>query len=263
MPNATAEPLTEADIRKESVILSLEPKPQTVATPTPPTPPAKEAKPTPAVQAAKPKPKQKAKPKAAPKAEPKKAEVRTAQASQFLELGSGFRIAHKPGSAYSVLYKVVAEAGHFDAMIKSFANKPNLNEPVTARKVLARMMVPVDELETLCRSESSWQEHAGHKTALLKRKAGDGDSQAAEILKNDARASRGTWKGNIPEMVSTCVGSYAAFVNGTRGNKNVQKFADAKLLFRRFRTSDRSYVMMYPEKFEAQVEKALKKAYGA
>lgn len=256
MPVAT-EPLTEAEQKRESVILSLEPmapKAVAVATPTPPQPPETEAAVTkrPKMQAKK--PQLKSKPKGKP--------VAIDTQSQFLELGEDYRIAHKPGSAYSVLYKVVAESGHFASVAKTLAGKPDVSDSATAKRLISKMLVPINELETMCRSESSWQEHASHKTEILKEKATAGDAQASGVLKNAARSSRGAWKGNIPEMVSTCVGSYAAFVNGTKGNKNVAKFADAKLLFRRFKTTEGSYVMMYPEKFERTVEKALKKVYG-
>jgi hypothetical protein len=250
------EPQTEAEIKRESVIFSLEPKPP-VATPSP-SHKETESKPIQAKVRSKPKPKVA---KGKPKGPSKSAKVVEVQ-SQFLELGEGFRIAHKPGSAYSVLYKVVAESGHFSATVKTLDGKPDLGDVATAKKLLSRMLVPIDELETLCRSESSWQEHATRKTSLLKEKADEGDEQASNVLKNAARASRGAWKGNIPEMVSTCVGSYAAFTKGTQGNKNVLKFADAKLLFRRLRTTEGNFVMMYPMKYEKSIEKAIKKVYG-
>jgi hypothetical protein len=267
MPVVT-EPLTETEAKRESVILSLEPRPIAVATATP-TIPEKSVVPIPpdpeelevATEEPTLKKKKSVKTVKLIKTEPKE-EIIVDTKSQFLELGEGFRIAHKPGSAYSVLYKVVAENGHFASTVKTLSAKPDLNDAVVAKKLISKMLVPIDELETMCRAESSWQEHAAHKTEVLKEKEKAGDEQASGVLKDPGRSVRGSWKGNISEMVSTCVGSYAAFTKGTKCNKNVQKFADAKLLFRRFKTTGGSYVMMYPEKFERQIDKAIKKVYS-
>ena len=196
--------------------------------------------------------------------------------SQFLELGSGYRIAHKPGSGYSTFYRVVAEKGHFTEIASSLeSGKVNVNDPATANKLLDRMLVPVDKLEEYCRTDASWREHADKKTENLTAKAKDGDGQAKGILANNARCSAGAWSGNIAEMISTCVGYYNHLLDGATGlpkrrsrkkkdagkpNKNVLKFQEAEIVFRRFpqgKTGDKSFVMMFPEKFIDVVKTAI------
>lgn len=232
------------------------------------------------------KPKPKAAPKRKPAAQKPKASDRKS-AGQYLELGCGYKIAHKPGSGYSTFYKVVASRGHFEEVVKALeAGKYNLNDANQANELLEKMLVPVDKLETYCRSDSGWKDHASKKTAQLEEKSKKGNSQAKQILKNEARCNEGEWSGNIPEMVSTCVGFYNFLVqleshNGylsdckKKGkkpdpknpsskppelNKNVKKFQEAGLVFRRFplsKSSEKSFVLMYPEKFVDAVKTAI------
>lgn len=198
---------------------------------------------------------------------------------QFLDLGCGYRIAHKPGSAYSTFYRVVAKHGNFEEAVKALeAHKYELGDPIEANKLLEKMLVPVEKLEDFCRNDVSWKEHATKKTASLTSKAKEGDSQAKDILKNESRCAEGSWSGNIPEMISTCVGYYNYLMeisakkskkgNGKKKipkaepkpNKNVKKFKEAGLVFRRFplsKGSDKSYVLMFPEKFVDDIKTAI------
>ena len=207
------------------------------------------------------------------------AEKKRAGAGQFLELGCGYKIAHKPGSGYSTFYSVVAHKGNFEEVVKALeAGKYDLHDPIEANKLLERMLVPVDKLEEYCRADAKWKEHAEKKTEKLTEKAKEGDAQAKDILKNESRCSEGSWSGNIPEMISTCVGYYnhlmdveaAKKANKKNGkkvkmpemspNKNVKKFRESGLVFRRFpisKGSDKSYVLMFPEKFIHDVKTAI------
>jgi len=228
--------------------------------------------------------------KPAKKATPTKATVKTTkpakidkqqkkQSGQFLDLGCGFRIAHKPGSAYSTFYRVVGKHGNFEEAVKALeAGKYNLHDPIEANKLLEKMLVPVEKLEEFCRNDQNWKDHADKKTASLTEKAKEGDSQAKEILKNESRCNEGSWSGNIPEMISTCVGYYNHLMEldakadkkkkgkkkpvkaEPKPNKNVKKFKEAGLVFRRFplsKGSDKSYVLMFPEKFVNDIKTAI------
>lgn len=188
--------------------------------------------------------------------------------SCFLELGNDFKIAHKPGSAYSILYQVVATRGNFCRAVEMMDAKCDPKDAAQADTLLGLMLVPINQLEEWCRNEAGWQDYAGKRTEKLKKLADEGDKQAQSVLDNEDRSAKGEWQGNIAEMISTCVGSYAAFLKGWNGNKNVEKFSEAKLLFRRFPFKKRSqatpdcFVMMYPEKYEGVVKQALETKFG-
>lgn len=224
-----------------------------------------------------PKPKKSAKATTKPKADQKK----VAGTGQFLDLGCGYRIAHKPGSAYSTFYRVVAKHGNFEEAVKALeAGKYDLHDAIEANKLLEKMLVPVEKLEEFCRNDEGWKEHATKKTQSLTSKAKEGDSQAKDILKNESRCAEGSWSGNIPEMISTCVGYYNHLMDLSakpekkakgkkkakapkpepKPNKNVKKFKEAGLVFRRFplsKGSEKSYVLMFPEKFVDDIKTAI------
>jgi len=192
-----------------------------------------------------------------------RAAKKTSDESQFLDLGAGYKIAHKPGSAYSVFYKVVAERGHFATIAKELEdNVYDVNNKDDANKLLSKLFVPVENLSKWCRANSTWQEHADKKTELLSKKAKHGDKQAKELLKNNNRCADGEWSGNIPEIISTCVGYYNWLVEKKRGkpNKNVKKFQDAGIVVRRFplaKSSQPSFVLMFPEKYIDTIRTAI------
>lgn len=234
-----------------------------------------------------PKAKHSAKPKPEPEKPVEKATKTRAKlpkgpnSGQFLDLGGGFKIAHKPGSGYSTFYRLVAEKGHFVEIVEALkTGKYDVNNSIDANKLLDKMMVPVDRLRDYCRADQYWKDHATKKTETLTLKAKEGDKQskeqAKEILKNLTRCSDDGWKGNIDEMISTCVGYYSFLMEQRKEkkrkkekaekpedkpNKNVKKFKDAGLVFRRFPLSSKgsndSYVMMFPEKYIDQVKTAI------
>ena len=195
---------------------------------------------------------------------------------QFLELGANYKIAHKDGSGYSTLYKTVAEKGNFEKVSLDLdAGKYDPNDRDSAAKLLEKMMVPIDKLEEWCRADSSWHDHSKKKTATLTQAAGDGDKAAKNILKNDSRCLEGEWTGNVSEMFSTNVGYYSWImrqrypVDGEKPepepNKNVLKFQEAGIVFRRYplqKSSEAGFVMMYPEKHIDAVCTAILVAMG-
>lgn len=213
-----------------------------------------------------------------------------ADGGQYLPLGAGYKIAHKPGSAYSIFYSVVAEQGHFTPVAEAFENGKYsisaLKDASTAKELLDKMMVPVEKLEDACRCHPIWKEHANKKTAKLKNMVKEGDKAAKEILSNLSRCEDGSWTGNIPEMVSTCVGYYNFLIesdpevskilgqiaklkkgDGKKAapNKNVKKFEEAGIVFRRYplnKSGDRSFVMMFPKKCMEAVKQAVKTVHA-
>jgi len=201
------------------------------------------------------------------RAKPKKREGST---GQCLPLGTGYQIKHKPGSGYSTLYRVVAERGHFAEVCELLeADSVNVKDPLQAAKLLDMMMVPIDKLDEFCRNDPVWQQHAKKKTAVLLMKIKEGDEKAKEVLENETRCNHGVWAGNLPEMLSTCVGYYNYLVDvwtkdkkaPKKPNKNVKKFQEAKVVFRRYPLNkgvgERAYVMMFPEKFIKQIKTAI------
>ncbi len=192
-----------------------------------------------------------------------------------LHLGAGYEIAHKPGSGYSTLYRVVAERGHFEEVAKILeADNIDLRDQLQAEKLLNMMMVPIDKLDEFCHNDPVWQQHAKKKTTALQQKIKAGDGKAREVLENHTRCQEGVWSGNLPEMLSTCVGYYNHLIDvwkmgknaPEKPNKNVKKFQEAKVVFRRYPLNkgggERAYVMMFPEKFIKQVKTAILTARG-
>jgi hypothetical protein len=187
----------------------------------------------------------------------------------YLELGAGFSLLHRPGSAYSTLYRVVAEKGQFDETAKLLeSGRIDLTDALQANQLLEKMMVPVDRLEEYCKNDPVWQEHARRKTEKLKRQWRAGDFGAKHVLEDQSRSSDGNWSGHISEMLTTCVGFYnhligleTGFRDRSRPNKNVLKFQHASVVFRRFPLfrggGEKQYVMMFPEKFIPHVKKAI------
>lgn len=202
------------------------------------------------------------KPRRRRKVEPRKA-------NQYLDLGAGYRIAHKVGSGYSTLYRVIAERGHF-AEVASLIGKTNLKDPIEATKLLEKLMVPIDKLEEICRNDPIWQEHARKKTDALQARAKDGDETAKAVLMNQGRCAENYWSGNFAEMLSTCVGYYNWLVSKKKKpkkpNKNVDKFPEAKIVFRRYPLKkggdQKIFAMMFPEQFVPQIKQAILSAYG-
>jgi hypothetical protein len=215
--------------------------------------------------------------------------------SQFLDIGAGFKIAHKPGSAYSVFYRVVAQKSHFEEVAKGLAeDKYDVHDKEEANKLLAKMLVPVDSLDEWCRTDSGWTSHAEKKTNALASKIKEGNEKASKILENPTRCLSGSWSGNLPEIISTCVGYYNHLMGLrtkrqqvkemeakieseknatkkkalqeeldkiTKTNKNCAKFAEAGVVFRRYplhKAGEGSgFVMLFPEKFIDEIKTAI------
>lgn len=265
-----------ANAEKRTAVSKLEPDPKAKLAKLANNSKAPQAQPKPEQKPEKAKPEQKIK-------KPKfRSESKRGAISQKLPLGAGFEIAHKPGTGYSTLYRVVAQRGSFAEVAEGLkAKKYSIHDAAEARKLLDMMMVPVEKLEEYCRAEESWQKHANRKTESLTGKVATGDKQAKEILENVARCAGGTWSGNIREMVSTCVGYFNYLMKQRRlkkaglkptqsvlkkdCNKNVKKFQEAGIVFRRFplnKGAEKSYVMMFPEQFTDDIRVAIKVGLG-
>lgn len=212
---------------------------------------------------------------------------RSKSAGQYLQLGAGYQIAHKPNSAWSVFNTLLAEHGHFDKIARALEGQrytmTSLKDYATAKELLDKLMVSISKLEGLCRCHPVWKEHATKKTDVLKTRIKEGDKQAKDILGNKNRCESGTWTGNIPEIISTCVGYHSFLVYESarsdprfkpfmdildkpkKPNKNVKKFERAKVVFRRFplhKNGDRAYVMLFPDKFVNEVKRAILTVYS-
>lgn len=266
--------------KKNSAMLKLEPNPQakqaakeklaeTVQTPAAAATATATATAAPVETKAEAKAEKPAKAKGKKSSKPKE----TKDKGGLLELGAGFSIKHKPRSAYSTLYQVVAKKGSFAKVAEALGSKKyDVGVKAQADELLSSMLVPVDKLEEWCRADESWQEHAKKKTEALRDKAegGKGSKQAKSILENKARCADGKkWSGNIPEMISTCVGYYNFLIKSKRSkkppkkcNKNVKKFQEAKVVFRRFDWEDKNFVMMFPEEHVDTVRKAIETSRG-
>lgn len=194
-----------------------------------------------------------------------------------VELGAGYKIACKSGTGYATFYEVVAKHGHFEEVAQALeAGKVNVSDKAQADDLLSKMFVPSDKLEGFCRQHSNWKKYAEKRTKQLLLEAKKGTQKhkkaAQSVLGNLKRCGEdGAWTGNIPEMVSTCVGYYNFLYKPRKGskakkpNKNVMKFKEAGVLFRRYplsRTKDPVFVMMFPEKFADAVRTAIVTSRG-
>jgi hypothetical protein len=199
-----------------------------------------------------------------------------------LDLGGGYGIAHKRGTAYSTFYRIIAEKGHFVEVVALLEGKINVKDPASANKLLNLMMIPIDKIEEYCQADPAWKVHAERKTQMLLTRLKKGDKAAKDVLGNATRCTENKWTGNFREILSTCVGYFnwlrdeakratQAKAEGkpfkpTKLNKNVKKLKEAKLVIRRFPSkkggNQPAYIMLFPEKFIPQVNMALRTAKG-
>lgn len=209
-------------------------------------------------------------------------EERDKKESGHLDLGAGYWIAHKRGTAYSTFYRIIAERGHFVEIVALLEGKINVRDPILANKLLDLMMIPLDKIEEYCQADPAWKTHAERKTQMLLTRIKQGDKAAKDVLNNATRCTGNKWTGNFREILSTCVGYFnwlrdeaaratQAKIEGkpfkpTKLNKNVRKLKEAKLVIRRFPSkkgsNQQAYIMLFPEKFIPQVNMALRTAKG-
>lgn len=188
--------------------------------------------------------------------------------SQRLDLGAGYSIEHRAGSGYSIFYQVVAKHGNFAEVAADLkGEKYDVSKKSDADELISKMIVPVEKLEGWCRATPGWDAHAEKKTTILKDRIKDGDKDAKGILENKSRGDGRSWTGNILEYISTCVGYYNYLMKKRSGkkvkvNKNVKKFEEAGVVFRRFNCEKKRYVMMFPQQFVDIVKTAILTSRG-
>jgi hypothetical protein len=179
---------------------------------------------------------------------------------RFLVLGHGYKISHKPGSGYSVMMRIMAKEGHFEEVVDMLDGGFDPSDKEKALQLLSKLLVKRDVLEGVMKLDSDWRSHCMNRLSLLRARAEGGDKKAKKTLQNAARVRDGEWVGNIREIISTNKGSERC------KNNNVKKFHDAGLIFsqhpKRPHATDDVYLMLYPARHKAMVEKALEQAFG-
>jgi hypothetical protein len=189
-----------------------------------------------------------------------KADGEKGRKKQYLELGSGFRLAHKPGTTYSLFYSLLAERGHFAdtaALLRSEGFNPN--DHTQAKQLLDMMIVSIKDLETAFSESPNRMQYAKHKTKKLQQRAKSGEKHAKQMLTKGHRLEKGQWTGNLKEIISLCLGYYNSLVSATTGkrpkiNKNGDRFREAGIVIRRFRGE---FLMMFPQKYIDVVKTAI------
>lgn len=204
------------------------------------------------VPVATPPPPRPAKKKRAAQSAPRKA--------SFLKLDEGYQIKLKPDSGYRIFLKLMAEKGNFSEVAKTLAEGVDASDPAQATGLLQKMMVRRSAIEEVLRADPKWIEHGTRRVQRLRERALGGDSSATRTLANPRRVKDGRWVGDIREMMSVCCGAYE------NRNRNVDKFDDASLTFRKFPlhpTRDEPvYLMFFPSRYVPVVVEALRTVYG-
>lgn len=155
----------------------------------------------------------------------KRGKLRKEHKKEYLDLGHGYKIRHRPGSAYSIFYKTIIEKCSFDKVIGLLNGNIDLSASENAKNIFNMIAIPIDKIGDYCRQSKEWNSSLEEK-----------------------RIKSGK-KGLIEEMIATCSCSYSSFIKNKPGNKNVQKFKEAGLVFRKYK----KYLMMYPEKHESKI----------
>jgi hypothetical protein len=193
---------------------------------------------------------------------------------RFLELGGGFKMMHKPGSAHSTVVRILAKEGKFvesEEILSSTEFDPS--DKSMAIDLLSKLFVRKDSLERLVRNDPIWKAHASKRFEDLESRSTEGDTKAKKTLENESRVKDGKWLCNVKEIISTCAGSYADQTGDPAGKKkrNVRKFRDAGLIFRQYplkakssrkKRDDPVFLMLYPTRHVQAVRKAIETAFG-
>jgi len=188
--------------------------------------------------------------------------------SCFLAVGAGYRIAHKPGSGWSTLMRVLAREGKFE-QVSDTLDSPTFDptNKQAATDLCAKMFVRKEALEKLVRADPEWKAHCEKRKASLEQRAKNGDVKAQQTLANAQRVAGGEWIGSVREIISTCNGSYNASASNSKENKNVTKFKEAGLVFRQFprrskKKGDPIFCLLFPLKHMDKVSTAISTATG-
>lgn len=226
--------------------------------------------PNPEVRAAS---RQQAERQAAPEVQP--------ESLRYLEIGAGYKMKHKHGSAHSTVVRVLAKEGKFEEAVKILSDEAF--DPANrdmAVDLLSKIFVRKESLEKMVRQDPIWKNHAARRIENLKKRAANGDAKAAaaakKTLENAARVQEGQWVGNVKEIISTCTGSYVDFKEAEQGlpesqdakkrKRNVRKFRDAGLIFRQYPLKpvgeEEVFIMLYPSRYNDVVKKSISTAFG-
>ena len=190
-----------------------------------------------------------------PQEEPKKEE------GSFLELGAGYKMRHRAGSAHSIVTRILAKEGRFTEIVGMLTSETfSPTDKNQANVLLGKMFVLRDSIEDMARADPEFKAHAAKKMATLRARAEGGDAKAKSVIEKDTRVKGGKWVGDVREVISTCNGSF------TTDNKNVRKFKDAGIVFRQYPLepdkNDKVYLMLYPSKQGVKVDKAIATVFG-
>ena len=194
--------------------------------------------------------------------------TKRAHKKQYLELGSGFRLAHKPGTTYSIFYRLLAEKGHFSASAALMDSDDfNPNDTTQAKRLLDRMIVSIRDLEAAFTASPERIEYAKHKTKKLWQRAKSGEAHAKQMLKKGDRLQNGRWTGNLSEIIPMCLGYYRSLVSTMPGkqpriNNNGRRFQEAGIVIRRFPLLNGESLMMFPQRHIDTVRTAILTIYG-
>jgi hypothetical protein len=203
-----------------------------------------------------------------------KKEVGTAGIEKtHLELGAGYKIAHKPGSGWSTFFRVLAKESKFIEVCELLeAGQINPTDKNQADELLSKMFVRKDVIEKMVRADSEWKQHAEKKMDTYSDRAKGGDDAAKDVLSKGIRVRDGEWKGNIREIISTANGYYNAIRKGIdidsapKKYKNVKKFKDAGVIFRQYplkpKKEEHVCIMLFPSKFLKIVKQAISTSRG-
>lgn len=243
----------------QSLFSKFDPVPQASQEP-PKTSPRSSA--TSAVQEAEPKKEEKEVPATRiPRAKTKK-ESTEKESKGSLEIGAGYIIKLKPDSGYRVFLDLMAREGKFGSVAEALETL-DTSDAAACKAVLQKAMVRRDAIENVIRADARWQAHGKKRIEQLKIRANGNNAakskKARATLQNAKRVRDGEWVGDIQEIISTCCGAYES------ENRNIEKFDNAGVTFRRFPLkSGRDqpiYLMMFPVRYVSKIVSALKLVY--
>jgi len=202
------------------------------------------------------KPKAKTKPKPKAKAKPKPAQKKD---GSYFRIGD-FAIHVRKDSAYAHLYRILAQEIKFDVAC-GLLEQVNLKDEKSCAALIRSIFVDREDFEKKLRGDQGFIDYCAAKTAKIKQQAAKGMPAAKKLLKNEKRMQNGVWVGNVREMLSVCCGS----TSPEASNRNMRKYSSAKLSFRQFpriTKGSRAFVTMFPAKYSAKVQKAIKMVFG-
>lgn len=178
----------------------------------------------------------------------------------YLHFGE-YSIHVRKESAYAHVYRILGQEVKFEAacqLLEAFDSGDE--KPCVA--LLRGIFIDRDTFEKKLRADEGFIQYCKAKTDRVKEQASRGIAEAKALLKNQKRFKDGVWCGNIREMLSVCCGSTSPEAD----NRNMKKYANAKIAFRQFprisKGCGKVYLSMFPSKYTPKVNKALKVVFG-